>query len=101
MSNYQVRAHTGAMDTASGDLGAHQGNLETFKSEARAEFNRIVANLGDGIGPEEVEAVRKKFEEYLDEHVKSIKTSQTGLTNATDTMAQGGRRMAARLANRA
>lgn len=99
--NMQIRANTGAMSTAAGDVGSHLGNVENFKSQARAEFDRIIANLGDGIGTSEVAAVRQRFEQYLEEHVNSLKTSQTGLNRATDTMAQGGRRMTSYLANRA
>lgn len=91
--NMQVRANTGAMDQAAGDLNSHVGNLDTLREQARAEFNKVIGNLGDGIGTTQVAAVRAKFEEYLEDHVNSIKQSQTGLTKATDTMTQGANRM--------
>jgi hypothetical protein len=99
MSDMQLRADFGAMDQGSADIDAYRGKSETFKEEARAEFNRIIGNLGGGIGTETVEQVRKKFEEYLDEHVESINAQRTGLDRATDTFTSGAARMKSRLGN--
>lgn len=98
--NMQIRGNFGAMDTASGDMGTFLGKIDNLREEARAEFNKIIANLGDGIGPEQVSAVRAKFEDYLQQHLDSMKSSQAGLDRATDTMRAGAAKMADRLANR-
>lgn len=99
MSDMQLRAHTGVMNQGSADIQGFQGTSESYKDDARAEFNRQIANLGDGVGTETVAAIRAKFEEYLDSHLDSIKAHQTGLTQATETMTAGGKKMTSLLGN--
>lgn len=97
----QLRANTGAMETAGGDISSHLGNVEQFKADARSQFNTIVGNLGDGVGTDQVAAIRQKFEQYLDEHVASLNQNKTSLDKATGTMQQTGKTLSAYLGNNA
>ncbi|MFY0406473.1 hypothetical protein [Solicola sp. PLA-1-18] len=101
MAQANLRANGGAMDQGGADIQTYRGQAEGFKEEARAQFNTMVANLGDGVGTEQVAAIRAKFEEYLDEHIASTDSQRVGLGNATETMRAGGRKMAAHLGNNA
>lgn len=100
MNTGKIRANFGAIDTAGADIGTAEGHVEALKADARAEFNRIIGNLGDGMGPETVAAVRQKFEDYLESHLNAMKSTRSHLHKAGDTMLHGGQRMVSHLGNR-
>lgn len=101
MSDMQLRANFASLDQGAADIDNYRGASENFKADAWATFDKMVGNLGDGIGTDTVGQIKKRFGEYLEEHIESINAQRTGLGKATDTMHSGATRMKSMLGNNA
>jgi uncharacterized protein YukE len=100
-SNMQIRMNAGVIDEGAGHVGTHAAEIEAKRAELKAEAARALANLDGGAGGAQHEAVMRRIDTMIDDHLAALRQHGTGLSNAADTAGHASRRMIADLGNAA